>query len=182
MALQESGLRAHCLFLKLHVLHFFKDFLFAVTMESLLINFSMLSSQASGVISGVQTVENGPIQWSRELPHSCLLSQGEKQSRKIVIPSHPIFVLWISFSHVASTRYQETSHANLSRSAWSQPSEDVDLWEVLQRGEADTLPIIVAKSHEHWDIRWPTCWGRRKSMCTTWTSWASCVSTSTDPK
>ena len=100
-------------------------------------NFSMLSSQASGVISGVQTVENGPIQWSRELPHSCLLSQGEKQSHKIVIPSYPIFVLWISFSHVASTRYQETSHANLSWSAWSQPSEDVDLWEVLQRGEAD---------------------------------------------
>ena len=77
----------------------------------------MLSSQASGVISGVQTVENGPIQWSRELPHSCLLSQGEKQSHKIVIQPHPIFVLWISFSHVASTRYQETSHANLSWSA-----------------------------------------------------------------
>ena len=85
-------------------------------------------------------------------------------------------------SHVASTRYQETSHANLSWSAWSQPSEDVDFWEVLQRGEANTLLSIVAKSHGHWDIRWPTCWGRRRSMCTTWTSWASCVSTSTDPK
>jgi len=37
------------------------------------------TKKASGVISGVQTVENGPIQWSRELPHSCLLSQGIKK-------------------------------------------------------------------------------------------------------
>ena len=42
--------------------------------------FTLYPWQASGVISGVQTVENGPIQWSRELPHSCLLSQGEKPS------------------------------------------------------------------------------------------------------
>ena len=34
------------------------------------------TKKASGVISGVQTAENGPIQWSRELPNSCLLSQG----------------------------------------------------------------------------------------------------------
>ena len=51
---------------------------------------------------------------------------------------HLIPYLFFGFlSHVASTRYQETSHANLSRSAWSQPSEDVDFWEVLQRGESD---------------------------------------------
>ena len=37
------------------------------------------TKKASGVISGVQTVENGPIQWSRELPSSCLLSQGIKK-------------------------------------------------------------------------------------------------------
>ena len=27
-----------------------------------------------GVISGVQMSENGPIEWSKELPQSCLLS------------------------------------------------------------------------------------------------------------
>ena len=37
------------------------------------------TKKASGVISGVQTVENGPIQWSRELPNSCLISQGLKK-------------------------------------------------------------------------------------------------------
>jgi len=37
------------------------------------------TKKASGVISGVQTAENGPIQWSRELPNSCLLSQGIKK-------------------------------------------------------------------------------------------------------
>ena len=37
------------------------------------------TKKASGVISGVQTNENGPIQWSRELPNSCLLSQGIKK-------------------------------------------------------------------------------------------------------
>ena len=37
------------------------------------------TKKASGVISGVQTAENGPIQWSRELPSSCLLSQGIKK-------------------------------------------------------------------------------------------------------
>ena len=37
------------------------------------------TKKASGVISGVQTVENGPIQWNRELPNSCLISQGLKK-------------------------------------------------------------------------------------------------------
>ena len=37
------------------------------------------TKKASGVISGVQTTENGPIQWSRDLPNSCLLSQGLKK-------------------------------------------------------------------------------------------------------
>ena len=37
------------------------------------------TKKASGVISGVQTAENGPIQWSRDLPNSCLLSQGLKK-------------------------------------------------------------------------------------------------------
>ena len=37
------------------------------------------TKKASGVISGVQTVENGPIQWSRELPNSCLISLGLKK-------------------------------------------------------------------------------------------------------
>ena len=35
------------------------------------------TKKASGVISGAQTTENGPIQWGRELPNSCLLSQGK---------------------------------------------------------------------------------------------------------
>ena len=37
------------------------------------------TKKASGVISGVQTSENGPIQWSRELPNTCLLSAGIKK-------------------------------------------------------------------------------------------------------
>ena len=37
------------------------------------------TKKASGVISGVQTSDNGPIQWSRELPNTCLLSQGIKK-------------------------------------------------------------------------------------------------------
>ncbi len=37
------------------------------------------TKKASGVISGVQTSENGPIQWSRELPTTCLLSTGIKK-------------------------------------------------------------------------------------------------------
>ena len=37
------------------------------------------TKKASGVISGVQTSDNGPIQWSRELPNTCLLSAGIKK-------------------------------------------------------------------------------------------------------
>ena len=32
------------------------------------------TEKASGVISGVQTSENGPIEWSRTLPEGCPLS------------------------------------------------------------------------------------------------------------
>ncbi len=38
--------------------------------------YHITTKKASGVISGVQTSENGPIQWSRDLPGTCLLSQG----------------------------------------------------------------------------------------------------------
>jgi TANK-binding kinase 1 len=34
------------------------------------------TEKASGVISGLQTSENGPIEWSREFPETCLLSRG----------------------------------------------------------------------------------------------------------
>ena len=37
------------------------------------------TKKSSGVISGVQTSDNGPIQWSRELPNTCLLSAGIKK-------------------------------------------------------------------------------------------------------
>ena len=37
------------------------------------------TKKASGVIAGVQTSENGPIQWNRELPTTCLLSAGIKR-------------------------------------------------------------------------------------------------------
>lgn len=33
------------------------------------------TNKASGVISGVQHSEKGPIEWSKELPKTCLLSQ-----------------------------------------------------------------------------------------------------------
>ncbi|XP_047117169.1 serine/threonine-protein kinase TBK1 [Schistocerca piceifrons] len=41
------------------------------------------TKKASGVISGCQTSESGPIEWSRELPDSCQLSRGLK---KIITP------------------------------------------------------------------------------------------------
>lgn len=45
--------------------------------------FYITTKKASGVISGVQTSDNGPIDWSRELPQDCQLSVGLK---KIVTP------------------------------------------------------------------------------------------------
>lgn len=45
--------------------------------------FYITTKKASGVISGMQTSENGPIEWSRELPQNCQLSTGLK---KIVTP------------------------------------------------------------------------------------------------
>ncbi|XP_003702205.1 I-kappaB kinase epsilon [Megachile rotundata] len=45
--------------------------------------FYITTKKSSGVISGIQTSENGPIEWSRELPQNCQLSVGLK---KIVTP------------------------------------------------------------------------------------------------
>ncbi|CAH0713040.1 unnamed protein product, partial [Brenthis ino] len=45
--------------------------------------FYITTKKASGVISGTQTTENGPIEWSRELPSHCQLSVG---LRKLVTP------------------------------------------------------------------------------------------------
>ncbi|XP_053970534.1 serine/threonine-protein kinase TBK1 [Hylaeus volcanicus] len=41
--------------------------------------FYITTNKASGVISGVQTSDNGPIDWSRELPQNCQLSVGLKE-------------------------------------------------------------------------------------------------------
>ena len=41
--------------------------------------YHITTKKSSGVISGVQTSENGPIQWNRELPTTCLLSAGIKK-------------------------------------------------------------------------------------------------------
>ncbi|CAH2042764.1 unnamed protein product, partial [Iphiclides podalirius] len=45
--------------------------------------FFITTKKASGVISGTQTTDNGPIEWSRELPSHCQLSVG---LRKLVTP------------------------------------------------------------------------------------------------
>lgn len=45
--------------------------------------YHITTTKASGVISGIQTKDNGPIEWSRELPVNCQLSAGLK---KIVTP------------------------------------------------------------------------------------------------
>ncbi|CAG9563689.1 unnamed protein product [Danaus chrysippus] len=45
--------------------------------------FYITTKKISGVISGTQTTENGPIEWSRELPSHCQLSVG---LRKLVTP------------------------------------------------------------------------------------------------
>lgn len=37
------------------------------------------TKKATGVISGTQTTENGQIEWSRQLPAHCQLSDGMKQ-------------------------------------------------------------------------------------------------------
>ncbi|XP_076350603.1 serine/threonine-protein kinase TBK1-like isoform X2 [Tachypleus tridentatus] len=42
------------------------------------------SEKASGVISGAQHSENGPIEWNRDLPKSCLLSQFFSEVTKIL--------------------------------------------------------------------------------------------------
>lgn len=41
--------------------------------------YHITTKKASGVISGVQTSDNGPIQWNKELPSTCLLSSGIKK-------------------------------------------------------------------------------------------------------
>ncbi|TRY61517.1 hypothetical protein TCAL_11508 [Tigriopus californicus] len=41
--------------------------------------YHITTKKASGVISGVQTSDNGPIQWNKELPSTCLLSAGIKK-------------------------------------------------------------------------------------------------------
>ncbi|XP_034726002.1 inhibitor of nuclear factor kappa-B kinase subunit epsilon isoform X1 [Etheostoma cragini] len=38
--------------------------------------FKMTTEKPMGAISGIQRVENGPIEWGYHLPHSCQLSQG----------------------------------------------------------------------------------------------------------
>lgn len=45
--------------------------------------YHITTKKESGVISGIQTKENGPIEWRRELPKSCQLSVGLK---KIITP------------------------------------------------------------------------------------------------
>ncbi|KAJ2938139.1 hypothetical protein O0L34_g3712 [Tuta absoluta] len=45
--------------------------------------FYITTKKASGVISGTQTTENGPIDWARDLPSHCQLSVG---LRKLVTP------------------------------------------------------------------------------------------------
>ncbi|BFZ10682.1 hypothetical protein BsWGS_13721 [Bradybaena similaris] len=45
--------------------------------------FEIITQKESGVISGVQTIENGPIELKRDLPETCPLSSGLKS---IVIP------------------------------------------------------------------------------------------------
>ncbi|KAJ8302292.1 hypothetical protein KUTeg_021279 [Tegillarca granosa] len=40
--------------------------------------FKITSEKESGVISGIQSEENGPIKWSKELPKSCMLSSNLK--------------------------------------------------------------------------------------------------------
>ncbi|XP_075560340.1 serine/threonine-protein kinase TBK1-like [Dermacentor variabilis] len=41
--------------------------------------YCITSKKESGVISGVQNAENGPIEWSKELPRTCLLSPGLRE-------------------------------------------------------------------------------------------------------
>lgn len=43
------------------------------------IMFHITTKKASGVISGIQTKENGPIEWRKELPNNCHLSEGLKK-------------------------------------------------------------------------------------------------------
>lgn len=45
--------------------------------------FYITTKKASGVISGTQTAENGPIEWCRDLPSHCQLSIG---LRKVITP------------------------------------------------------------------------------------------------
>lgn len=50
-----------------------------VTLATILNKLLIIYFEASGVISGTQTAENGQIEWSRTLPSHCQLSYGLKQ-------------------------------------------------------------------------------------------------------
>ncbi|VVD00280.1 unnamed protein product [Leptidea sinapis] len=87
--------------------------------------FFITTKKASGVISGTQTTENGPIDWSRELPSHCQLSAGLK---KLVTPllagllevnPHRIWSFEMFFSEVqtiTSTKAVYIFHVNTASS------------------------------------------------------------------
>ncbi|XP_046969917.1 inhibitor of nuclear factor kappa-B kinase subunit epsilon [Vanessa cardui] len=87
--------------------------------------FYITTKKASGVISGTQTTENGPIEWCRELPSHCQLSVG---LRKLVTPllagllevdPHRIWTFERFFSEVqtvTSTKAVHIFHVNKAAS------------------------------------------------------------------
>ncbi|VVD00281.1 unnamed protein product [Leptidea sinapis] len=93
--------------------------------------FFITTKKASGVISGTQTTENGPIDWSRELPSHCQLSAGLK---KLVTPllagllevnPHRIWSFEMFFSEVqtiTSTKAVYIFHVNTASSIKSYPA------------------------------------------------------------
>lgn len=113
--------------------------------------FYIITKKASGVISGVQTSENGQIDWNRELPHNCQLSTGLK---KIVTPllagllevdPQKIWSFERFFSEVTDTLCRKRIHIfNIHRGSlikvFFHPEEKLTALQVHIQDQTDIVP------------------------------------------
>ncbi|XP_063238380.1 serine/threonine-protein kinase TBK1 [Bacillus rossius redtenbacheri] len=109
------------------------------------------TKKASGVISGTQTSESGPIDWGRELPNTCQLSAGLK---KLIIPllagllevdSQRIWTFDKFFSEVTATlscKLIHIFHVNQAQSIriYLHPDEAYDQFQFLVLEQTDVNP------------------------------------------
>ncbi|XP_065213755.1 serine/threonine-protein kinase TBK1 [Planococcus citri] len=120
------------------------------------------TKKASGVISGSQSSENGPIEWCRELPKTCQLSAGLK---KLITPilagilevdSQQIWSFDKFFTEVTSTLLRKVVHVFYINKVQSiriyiHPSEKYDLLQKLINEQtdvpSDSQILLLKESH-----------------------------------